>query len=692
MTPPERKLFIRNMLLGLVISLSMVVANRMGWIQSLERWFYDVRAKTCQYQQTPPTDQLVHLDIDDSTLQAIGAWPWDRQVLAQVIDELTLANAKVVGLDVVFPEPQKPRYALDDNGMVEGELIRDDRLLADSLDQSHHSLLSVAVEIPVADESKALIQKTATDLIDGDLTLSRDAFEKELKTRPIFKQVKQLAVNVDSLFIRTRKQVLYQRSVALLKDNPQAGFYDARQTILPHLDVELIGGSPLINTLEKEFDRARSMQAIHRYTTPLSNVQQPPVTVEAQLPPISLLSQAGMGAGFVTYLPDSDGVVRSVPMAVYDGQKVIPQLGLMLACAYLGVAPRDLHFTENGVQIPKPDGKVINLPLRQEQVESVNRQVRYLYDVPWFGPVDNWQYMYDPQQMQTRQHLPVIAVYRITSYQQEIATNNQQIDKAISIVLDDDADYKLKLNPDLGKSYREQRPPVTNWQARKAMVAKLKADDFVSAVYQDFVKLKDEDLNETDRFFKSELIKAYRAMDEALTRNEQWEKQIVDARTQLKQAVSGKAVLIGWTGTATIADFVQTSLHHKCPGVVVHGAIFNAILTDSSWIRSPAAVDVAIIIILGLIATVLVARLSPVLALIGCVSIAGLYFAINGLVLFDRMSLLVTAASPLMTVGMVWSGCTLNRFIIERTDRARITRQFSNYVDPALVDYVITNP
>jgi len=132
MTPPERKLFIRNTLLGLVISLSMVVANRLGWIQSLERWFYDVRAQTCQFQQTPPTDQLVHLDIDDSTLQAIGAWPWDRQVLAQVIDELTLANAKVVGLDVVFPEPQKPRYALDENGMIIGELIRDDRLLADS--------------------------------------------------------------------------------------------------------------------------------------------------------------------------------------------------------------------------------------------------------------------------------------------------------------------------------------------------------------------------------------------------------------------------------------------------------------------------------------------------------------------------------------------------------------------------------
>lgn len=686
----ERKLLIRNALLGLSICLGMVAANAMGWIESLERWCYDVRAQYCQYDQQPPTDQLIHLYIDDSTLQAIGAWPWPRQVLAEVIDELSLAKAKVIAMDVVFPEPQLPRLLQDTQDKL--VKIEDDKLLAQALADSGKSLLSVAVDIQNANDNQAVLKHAATKLIENNLTITREDFEEQLRHSPVYRQIKNLAVNIDSLFIRVRQQVLFERSAALLKQHPGVDFLKAREMILPHLDINLIGGSPLINTLEKQFDRARSMHALHRYATPLSQIQQSAVRVQPQLPPIALLSESAMGAGFVTYLPDADGVVRSVSLAVYDGQKILPQLGLALACGYLGVHPRDIRFTDDHVEIPKPDGTVIMLPVREQQVKAVNRQIRYWYDVPWFGPADQWQYMYDPMRMQSMQHLPVDAVYRIARYHQQIATNNQQIDKAISIVLDDDAEHKLKLNPDLGRSYRNSQPDSNDSAARQAMVAKLKADDFVSAVYADFEKLKPEDLSSDDRYFRQALIDAYRAMDAGIEKNNQWEEQIVNARLKLKQQIAGKAVIIGWTGTAAIADFVQTSLHHKCPGVVVHGAIFNAILTNESWFGVHPSVNIIIILILGLAATILAARLSPIWALAGCLGISSLYLGFNGLVLFDKMNLIVEAASPILTVGLVWSGCTLNRFIVERTERARITRRFSSYVDPALVNYVINNP
>ena len=40
----------------------------------------------------------------------------------------------------------------------------------------------------------------------------------------------------------------------------------------------------------------------------------------------------------------------------------------------------------------------------------------------------------------------------------------------------------------------------------------------------------------------------------------------------------------------------------------------------------------------------------------------------------------------------MWSGATLFNFITEVSERSRITRRFSNYVDPALVNYVIDHP
>lgn len=48
--------------------------------------------------------ETVIVGIDDKSLQEIGAWPWDRSVFAKVISELTAAQARVIGIDVLFLE------------------------------------------------------------------------------------------------------------------------------------------------------------------------------------------------------------------------------------------------------------------------------------------------------------------------------------------------------------------------------------------------------------------------------------------------------------------------------------------------------------------------------------------------------------------------------------------------------------
>lgn len=53
---------------------------------------------------TPPTDIII-LAIDDQSLQRLGQWPWPRSVMAGVLDKLTLARARSIGLDVIYAEP-----------------------------------------------------------------------------------------------------------------------------------------------------------------------------------------------------------------------------------------------------------------------------------------------------------------------------------------------------------------------------------------------------------------------------------------------------------------------------------------------------------------------------------------------------------------------------------------------------------
>jgi adenylate cyclase len=50
---------------------------------------------------------IVHLDVDDPALQAVGQWPWDRSRSAAILERLTALGAKVVAFDVLYTTPGK---------------------------------------------------------------------------------------------------------------------------------------------------------------------------------------------------------------------------------------------------------------------------------------------------------------------------------------------------------------------------------------------------------------------------------------------------------------------------------------------------------------------------------------------------------------------------------------------------------
>ena len=67
-------------------------------------------------------------------------------------------------------------------------------------------------------------------------------------------------------------------------------------------------------------------------------------------------------------------------------------------------------------------------------------------------------------------------------------------------------------------------------------------------------------------------------------------------------------MLIGSVATGS-GDFLTTSLHERCPGVVAHGVIANAVLTGRWWREVPGWIAVVLILIFGLAAAFIDARL-----------------------------------------------------------------------------------
>jgi adenylate cyclase len=78
----------------------------LGFIDHLENIAYDYRIVLTMPNTVD--SRVVIVDIDEKSLAEIGRWPWGRDRLARLLDELfNYYKVAIVGFDVVFAEPDE---------------------------------------------------------------------------------------------------------------------------------------------------------------------------------------------------------------------------------------------------------------------------------------------------------------------------------------------------------------------------------------------------------------------------------------------------------------------------------------------------------------------------------------------------------------------------------------------------------
>ncbi|MFH1139307.1 MAG: serine/threonine-protein kinase [Pseudomonadota bacterium] len=93
--------------LAVVLTLVFVVLAvfKVGFLESLELTSYDLRMRLRAAGPETKTDIAV-VDIDDDSIAKLGRWPWPRAMIARMIDKLRSQGAGVIGLMVIFSEPE----------------------------------------------------------------------------------------------------------------------------------------------------------------------------------------------------------------------------------------------------------------------------------------------------------------------------------------------------------------------------------------------------------------------------------------------------------------------------------------------------------------------------------------------------------------------------------------------------------
>lgn len=85
------------------IDISTLLGKFIDYTISFENRFYDFRMRSTLDPNYKSKD-IVLVKIDDYSLQKIGMWPIPRTIHAKAIDKLRVFGAKVVSLDIMFPE------------------------------------------------------------------------------------------------------------------------------------------------------------------------------------------------------------------------------------------------------------------------------------------------------------------------------------------------------------------------------------------------------------------------------------------------------------------------------------------------------------------------------------------------------------------------------------------------------------
>ncbi len=355
------------------------------------------------------------------------------------------------------------------------------------------------------------------------------------------------------------------------------------------------------------------------------------LAVDEKVQPIDVLKQAAAGLGSVEFESDSDGVLRRIDRESANGT---PNLGAVLT----GTGVSDL-----------PESLVL----------------------PWYGPTGDWTAM-----LNRNGHEQIFAIGLIYQAADKRHRLNEKAWRLLAY-LSPFLNEQEQTLPDQLKLAMQKNDQVAAYDIRK----KARQIDFLQEEWQAYQEEGLEGLEEGDAGFRQAVAQLY-----------EWENELASLRADLKHKLNSKDMLVGWSATGAIADFVPTPLHSRTPGVIAHGLVYTALKTSEIWLPVSVGANLLMILGLGLATTLMMTRLSPTLGGMFSLILLVAFVAGGSYFLFDYSNLVFELAGPVVVIPAVWIGAVATRVSIEQAERRQITARFRSYVDPALVNYVLENP
>lgn len=693
-------------LLGALATVLVIVASLAGLLDPLERPLIDLRARMFDRFSPPPSDRIVIVAIDDGSLDTVQRWPWDRDKLAALVDELTIAGADVIALDLILSEPQTPRWATGPSGAL--ELQADDDRLARAIARHGRVVAGTSFPHAASNDNSAPTGLPPPPGTVGRLRLT-DALAAVTRARLV-----HAATSAAHLCVLTGCPGV----------PPSAGWIGPvdgwlRPWIAQYLPIDerSKGSGPLWRRALHATDSATVLLDLARAST----VPTSPATATAAAPwalsdepvtwtrPVAAASRRLAVVSADTF--DPDGTVRQIPALMSSIGRLWPNLGLSAATLHLGIEPAQLRAEPDSLIIPAVgDRPELRLALVRGRVGGRNAAGLKFITWPRGSPADTgraagWQWQFYNAAVQREAEVPagrvleprlvgdsiernlveILAQARLTLYAMNPA---QRMLDAEALARIDAAAAELRRDPTAasrpGGPLDQLDSLLSKALARTKETVEFSAPEPGSP--------EERDLPDDERLMYSAFRKAMATMPALLKELRGGLLRVAQARDELRGRVAGRIVFVGWTATGSIADFVPTSISPKTPGVHLHAALANAVLTGFQRTAAPwwlAALSVAA---LGAAGTYFGTRLGVVISPIAALALGVVWFYLAGAVAWDASRLIVPVAGPGVAALAGLAAVYVHRLVSEQRSRRRTEERFKSYVSPKVVDILVNNP
>ncbi len=292
---PIKNRYVVTLILGFTAFVIVLIIS-----SALSQYVDEWEEKTLDYRfrnrkNIPLYPYISTIGIEKRSLETVGPWPWDRSLHARMVDLLSSFEVSGMNFDIFFPAPSSKAG--------DAQFVRAIR------------------------KAGNVVLASTFETVDHPCFTPRE-YQQFLKTYP------QTEAAIEPLKSRRGENICIDFNDMTEEQYDVVG-PDAIQDIIEH--AEFIFSS--------EEDQQKFEALLHAVDYPFV-VAQPDKLWYANQALLSLapLLDAAAGVGHVVLHPDSDGVLRRVPLVIRVKDRFLPHMTLLAVMRYLQVKPENVEI------------------------------------------------------------------------------------------------------------------------------------------------------------------------------------------------------------------------------------------------------------------------------------------------------------------------------------------------------------